>query len=156
MLSLSSDAICTSYSSSQLYYSTHICQCVYEVKCVAVQATLQMGFSFYASYSVVEHHVILYLQTAEPDSIYGKLWHHKLQPFPDHLMSSYRSGLSATLAGSHFAFMALEDSCQDTLQHSFSCTQASQILALPQTYFRGGLSFALQRNSQYKEVINHR
>ncbi|GFG35840.1 hypothetical protein Cfor_07254 [Coptotermes formosanus] len=89
------------------------------------------------------------------DCIYGKLWHQKLQPFPEHLMSSYKSGLSAVLAESHFAFMALEDSCQDTLQHSFSCTQASQILALPQTYFRGGLSFALQRNSQYKEVINY-
>jgi hypothetical protein len=115
-----------------------------------------MGFSLYASQSVVEHHVILYLQNAEPDSIYGKLWEHKLQPFPHHLVSSYISGLSATLADSHFAFMALEDACQDTLQHNFSCTQASQILALPQTYFRGGLSFALQSNSQYKEVINHR
>jgi len=115
-----------------------------------------MGFSLYASQSDVEHRVILYLQMAEPDSIYGKLWQHKLQPFPDHLMSSYNMGLSATLADSHFAFMALEDACQDTLKHNFSCPQASQILALPQTYFRGGLSFALQRNSQYKEVINHR
>ena len=115
-----------------------------------------MGFTLNASQSAVEHHVILYLQTAEPDSIYGKLWQHKLQPFPHHLMNSYKSGISATLADSHFAFMALEDACQDTLQHNFSCPQASQILALPQAYFRGGLSFALQRNSQYKEVINHR
>jgi hypothetical protein len=115
-----------------------------------------MGFSLFASQSTLQGHFILHLQTAEPDSIYGKLWHQKLQPFPEHLMSSYKSGLSAVLAESHFAFMALEDSCQDTLQHSFSCTQASQILALPQTYFRGGLSFALQRNSQYKEVINYR
>ena len=156
MPSLNSDAICTHYSPSQLYYSTHMSASVYQVRCVAVHATMQMGFSLNVLQSTVEHHVILYLQTAEPGSIYGQLWQHKLQPFPDHLMSSYKLGISATLADSHFAFMALEDACQDTLQHNFSCTEASQILALPQTYFRGGLSFALQRNSQYKEVIDHR
>ncbi|PNF24315.1 hypothetical protein B7P43_G11896, partial [Cryptotermes secundus] len=95
-------------------------------------------------------------RTAEPDSMFGKLWHLKLEPFPEHLMRSYKSGLSATLAGSHFAFMGLEDSCQDTLQHSFTSVQACQIMALPQKYLRGGLSFALQRNSPYKDVINYR
>jgi hypothetical protein len=96
------------------------------------------------------------LQNAEPGSIFGKLWHLKLEPFPDHLMNSYTSGLSATLSRSHFAFMGLEDSCQNTMQHSFTSTQACQILTLPQRYFCGGLGFGLQKNSPYKEVINHR
>jgi hypothetical protein len=100
--------------------------------------------------------VYLSHQNAEPGTIFGKLWHLKLEPFPAHLMNSYASGLSATLAGNHFVFMGLEDSCQNTLQHSFTSAQACQILALPQRYFRGGLSFALQKNSPYKEVINHR
>jgi hypothetical protein len=88
--------------------------------------------------------------------MFGKLWHHKLEAFPEHLKSSYKLGLSATLAENHFAFMGLEDSCQDTLQHSFTSVQACKIMVLSQKYLRGGLSFALQRNSPYKDVINYR
>ncbi|PSN47436.1 Ionotropic receptor 110 [Blattella germanica] len=94
-------------------------------------------------------------KTAMKDSVLGQIWQQKLEPFPEQLVNDIRSGLLEVLSESPTIFMGHEDGCENTLQNSFRPTEACQVLALPQTYFKGGMGFGLQRKSPYKDIINY-
>ncbi|KAJ9599599.1 hypothetical protein L9F63_009916, partial [Diploptera punctata] len=94
-------------------------------------------------------------KTGEKNSLLGDIWLQKLLPFPENIMSDFNSGLSQVLNDDHYVFMGLEDSCHKILQIDFSHERACKVLALPKTYFIGGLSLGLKKYSPYAEIINY-
>ena len=98
----------------------------------------------------------MWVQGADKNSLSGQLWHHKVLPYPDTIVNEYETGFSQVLSSDHFAFLGMEDSCQDTLQNSFTPEQVCKVLALPKTYLVGGLSLGVQKFSPYREIIEYR
>ncbi|XP_046386751.1 glutamate receptor ionotropic, delta-1-like isoform X1 [Ischnura elegans] len=103
-------------------------------------------------------------ESAEPDSVMGRLWSEKIVDEPDVLVPDIETGLHKALK-EHYAFMGFHTGVQGILVQSlrkketekaeFTKSEVCRLMDLPNDYLKGGIAFGFQKESPYRPYFDN-
>ncbi|XP_059482995.1 glutamate receptor ionotropic, kainate glr-3-like [Neocloeon triangulifer] len=95
-------------------------------------------------------------QFASPNSLLGKIWKKKIEAKKKQtLVNDIQSGLSRAF-NAKYVFMCFQLPARKILHNQFGLEKACEIHVLKEVFFKHGLSIGLKKNSELREMFNHR
>ncbi|XP_071448650.1 glutamate receptor ionotropic, delta-1-like [Hetaerina americana] len=103
-------------------------------------------------------------ESADPDSVMGRLWTEKIENNPDVLVPNIETGLQKALK-EEYAFLGFHTGVQavlveslgkkDTEEAAITTSEFCQLMELPDDYLKGGVGFGFQKGSPYRPYFDN-